>query len=61
MLMMDADNLSMLPYDVIDRLALRVNERLKVHYTRPPNDSVAFNEKLAHLRRLATTQGRPVC
>ena len=56
-----ADQLSMLPDDVIDQLLLKVNERVKVRRFLRPSDETAYKEKLAYLQRVARSRGKPVC
>ena len=51
----------MLPDDVIDRLIQKINEKLKLIPISPLKDEITYNEKLAYLRRIARSRGKPVC
>ena len=60
-LMIDPNHLSMLPDDIIDRLILKINEKLKLPSVSLLEDRTTYNEKLAYLQRIACSRGKPVC
>ena len=60
-LMIDAKHLSMLPNDIIDRLILKINQKLVLNSTFLPRDITTYNEKHTYLQRIACSRGKPVC
>ena len=60
-LMIDAKHLAMLPNDIIDRLILKINQKLVLNSRFLLRDITTYNEKRAYLRRIAGSRGKPVC
>ena len=60
-LVINPNHLIMLFNDVIDRLILKINQKLMLTSKSALENETTYNEKLAYLQRIARSRGKPVC